>query len=199
MKNLIALLVVAIVLSACSSQNKKIVVMSKGEAVVNTDAGTISAKDGAGHNEKEAYAGGGKIAFKLSSPAGDAAVELEEPGLYVVNVKTDTILGSYQNYIDPKLAQNVMTQEVLRQKLDSLKLLSEGKNVSAANRNFFILPNHAVHITGNSEALVVGPYHQMRSAEKINGKDPEVYRFYSIKEVREMIDKLTVLTTPKKI
>jgi len=34
----------------------------------------------------------------------------------------------------------------------------------------------------------------MRSAEKVDGKDPEIYRFYSIKEIREMIAKLQALT-----
>jgi hypothetical protein len=37
----------------------------------------------------------------------------------------------------------------------------------------------------------------MRSAAKINGKDPEVYRFYSIKEVRETVGKLEALTVVK--
>ena len=83
--------------------------------------------------------------------------------------------------------------------LDSLQLLSEGKNVSEKNRNFFILPNQAVKITENTKAMIVGPYHHMTSAETVDGKAPEVYQFYSIKEIREMILKLQVLTTPKKI
>ena len=142
---------------------------------------------------------GDKIVFTLSTPAGEATVQLLQNGLYIVNVKNDTIIGSYQKYSDPKLAQNMFSQELVLQKLDSLKLLVEGKNVSEANRNFFILPNQAVRISPNTQAQVVGPYHQMRSAEKVEGKDPEIYRFYSIKEIRETILKLQALTTPKKI
>jgi hypothetical protein len=37
----------------------------------------------------------------------------------------------------------------------------------------------------------------MRSAEKKDGEDPEVYRFYSIKEIRETIAKLQALTVSK--
>ena len=118
-------------------------------------------------------------------------------GLYVINVKNDTIIGSYQKYTSATLAQNVITQESLKQKIDSLKLLVERKNISAANRNYFILPNQAIRISSNHLSEVVGPYHQMRTAEKVNGKEPEIYRFYSIKEIREMIVKLQALTVNK--
>jgi hypothetical protein len=89
-----------------------------------------------------------------------------------------------------------MTQEVLKTKIDSLQQLTTGANVSAANRNFFILPNQVVKVSENLDAFIVGPYHQMRSAEKVDGKDPEVYRFYSIREIRETIAKLEELTKP---
>ena len=56
---------------------------------------------------------------------------------------------------------------------------------------FFIPPNTAAKITSNTDATIVGPYHRMTSIEKNGNKEPEVYRFYSINEVRETIDKLT--------
>lgn len=198
MRKLLSIITAAILLTACGG-DKKMIVMSKGPAEINTDAKTIKAKDGSGHEEKEVTLSGDKIVFTLSTPAGEATVQLLQNGLYIVNVKNDTIIGSYQKYSDPKLAQNMFSQELVLQKLDSLKLLVEGKNVSEANRNFFILPNQAARISANTQAQVVGPYHQMRSAEKVEGKDPEIYRFYSIKEIRETILKLQALTTPKKI
>ena len=96
------------------------------------------------------------------------------------------------------MAQNIITQESLKLKIDSLNLLVQGKNISAANRNYYILPNQAVKISSNHLSEVVGPYHQMRSAEKVDGKEPEIYRFYSIKEIREMIVKLQALTVAPK-
>ncbi len=193
MKNIVALACIVFFLVACDKE-KKIIVMSKGEANINTEEKTIKSKDGAGHEEKTVVMSGENLKFNLSTPAGEATVELLENGLYVINVKNDTIIGSYQKYSDPKFAGNVISQESLKLKIDSLQLLAEGKNVTVANRNFYILPNHAVKISDNKQSLVVGPYHQMRSAEKIDGKDPEVYRFYSIKEIREMIGKLKALT-----
>ena len=197
MKKIIALLSVVILLSACDRE-KRILVMSKGKADINADAKTIKAKNGASHEEQLVIMNGGKIIFNLSTPAGEATVELLENGYYIINVKNDTIIGSYQKYSDPRLAQNMISQENLKQKIDSLRLLAEGKNVSAANHNFFILPNHTAKITDNKDAMIVGPYHQMRSAEKVDGKDPEVYRFYSIKEIREMITRLEALTVGEK-
>ncbi|HEY3388100.1 MAG TPA: hypothetical protein VGK38_00900, partial [Prolixibacteraceae bacterium] len=102
MKKILILLGAVILFAACS--NKKMVVMSKGPAEVNTDAKTIKAGDGAGHEEKEVTLGSGKVVFKLNTAAGEATVELLENGLYVVNVKNDTIIGSYQKYSDPKQA-----------------------------------------------------------------------------------------------
>lgn len=197
MKNLFAFVVLVMLLTACSSNDKTIVVMSKGTADIDLNGGTIKATNGAGHEEKTVNINNKKVSFKLSTPAGDATVDLLENGLYIINVKNDTIIGSYQQYSSANKVQATITQENLKQKIDSLQLLSEGKNVSAANRNYFILPNQAAFISANKNAAIVGPYHQMRSAEKINGKEPEIYRFYSIKEIREMIVKLQALTVAK--
>ena len=197
MKRLLIVLSAVALLASCS-EKKKMIVMSKGPAEVNTDAKTIKATDGSSHEEKEVTLGGGSTTFKLTAPAGEANIELPGDGLFIINAKNDTIVGGYQNYGDPKLAQKVVTQETLKQQIDSLYLLIEGKNVSAANRNFFILPNQAMKISDNIQSMVVGPYHRMRSAEKIDGKDPEVYRFYSIKEMREMIVKMEALTVAEK-
>jgi hypothetical protein len=101
-------------------------------------------------------------------------------------------------YTDPKLKKNVTTQADLKHDIDSLQQLTEGKNISAANHNFYLLPHTATKFTNNLEAQVVGPFHKMTSAEMVDGKMPEVYRFYSIKEIRETIAKLTVLTLPTK-
>lgn len=197
MKKLTLVLVSAMALAACGKQ-KKLVIMSKGPAEVDMNAHTITAKDGGSHEEKEVMVSGDHINFKLVSPAGEAGVQVSGDGLFIVNVKNDTIIGAYQKYSDPKLAQNIVSQEELKRRIDSLQLLSENKNVSEANRNFYLLPNTITRITGNTDAMIVGPYHRMRSAERVDGKDPEVYRFYSIKEVRETLAQWRSLTIAPK-
>jgi outer membrane lipoprotein-sorting protein len=199
MKRILFLLCTILVLSSCGKE-RHLVVMSKGPAEIDIVKKTIKAKDGSGHEQQDVFMtnGDNKVVFKLSTPAGEATVEILDNGLYVVNVKNDTIIGSFQKYGDPRLAQNSITQENLKMQIDSLQLLSEGKNVSAANKNFYILPNQATKITDNINAIIVGPYHRMRSAETVDGKAPDVYRFYSIKEIRETISKLQTLTIAPK-
>ena len=55
-----------IVLLAACDKDKKIVVMSKGAADINTDAKTIKATDGASHEEKTAIVSGNKVVFNVT-------------------------------------------------------------------------------------------------------------------------------------
>jgi hypothetical protein len=201
MKNIAVVLSAFILLSSCAGNNKRIYVMSKGPAQYDEAANTISAKDGRGHEEKIINISSADVALKLNGPTGEASVNFKENGLYVINIKNDTIIGSKQNYVSPKLQKDMMTQDELKVKIDSLYQLTEAKNINAANHNFFILPNQAVKITDNLEAIIVGPFHQMTTAARVDGVEPEVYRFYSIREIRETIIKLegfTKVTIPAK-
>ncbi len=198
MKFILSCFTAILLLTSCSSDQKRVVVFSKGSVDINTDTKTIKATDGAGHEDKTIDFVGKTVELTLNTPSGDAKVTLTENGYYIVNVKNDTIIGSQVNYSDPQLSNQVITQEALRVKIDSLHNLVNNKNVGKATRNFYILPNSAVHLTDNFDAIVVGPFHQMRSAESKDGKAPEVYRFYSIKEIRETIAKLEGMTGGKK-
>ncbi len=198
MKSLLSILTAILFFTACSSDQKRVVVFSKGTAEINTETKTIKATDGAGHEDKAVDFVGKNIELTLNTPSGEAKVTLTENGYYVVNVKSDTIIGSQVNYTDPQLANQLITQEALKFKIDSLENLVANKNVGKANRNFYILPNSAVHITDNFDAIIIGPFHKMRSAEGKDGKAPEVYRFYSIKEIRETIAKLQGMTGREK-
>lgn len=200
MRNFALLLFAFVLFSSCSGNIKRIYVMSKGPAQYDEAAKTITAKDGNGHEEKVINISSGEVALKLNGPTGEASINLKENGLYILNIKNDTIIGSLQNYVSAKQQKDIMSQDELKVKIDSLQQLVAAKNISASNHNFFILPNQAVKITDNLEAIIVGPFHQMTTAEKVDGKAPEVYRFYSIREIRETITKLEGFTiaTPAK-
>ncbi|MEI8074839.1 MAG: hypothetical protein WCH78_08825 [Bacteroidota bacterium] len=200
MRNIAIVLFALVLFSSCSGNTKRIYIMSKGPAIYDEAAKTITAKDGNGHDEKIINISSAAVSLKLNGPTGEASLNLKENGLYILNIKTDTIIGSLQNYVSTNKQKEIMSQDELKVKIDSLQQLVAAKNISAAHHNFFILPNQAVKITDNYEAIIVGPFHQMTTAEKVDGKAPEVYRFYSIREIRETIKKLEAFTiaTPAK-
>jgi hypothetical protein len=200
MNKIFALMAASILLIACSKNQKRVIVYTKGKTSVNEAEKLISIKDGGSGNDEKIidYNSAEKVVLTLNGLEKPSTVDIAENGLYVLNAKADTIIGSFQLYGAPKENSTVITQEMLKKQIDSLQQLTVGKNITAANRNFFVLPYSAVKISNNIDAFVVGPYHQMTSIAKEEGKEPEVYRFYSIKEVREIIEKLTKLTIAEK-
>jgi len=199
MKKIITSVACVMLLASCSKNVKKLLIFSRGKATVNTEAKTITVDNSSGHEEQTVeFNTSDKLTLQVKSQAGEATLEIPTNGFYVLNLKGDTTLGSYQNYGSAESRKTTFTQDDIRQQIDSLQQLVANQNVSAAKRNFYLLPNTAAKISDNLDAFVVGPYHQMTSIEKEEGKTPEVYRFYSIKEVRENIDKAKALTGEKK-
>lgn len=186
----------ALFLTACSSNTKKIIVFSHDHPTIDKDGKSFSCKDTLGHNEQTVvYEDATALDIKISSKAGDGTISIPTNGYYIANLKhNDTIIGSYQSYSAPGEESKLITQVELKAKIDSLHLLMEGKNVSAANRNFFITPNTCAKITDNTDAVIVLPYNQLPAIETQNGKMPEIYKFYTTKELREIIANLEGLT-----
>ena len=196
MKKFVYFIAASICLLSCSKNEKKVIVYSKGVANIDKDAKTIKVLAGGTSQEEQTlnFNTAKKISFNIQSPAGNASVEINDNGLYIINTKTDTIIGSYQVYGAPRTTTKVITQEQIKKDIDSLQQLVKGTNVSSTNRNFFIPPNSIVKVTSNINAFIVGPFHQMTSIEKEEGKEPEVYRFFTANEIRETIAKLQKLT-----
>lgn len=193
----------AILFTACSSNEKKIMVISKGKATIDVTGKTIAVKDGAGSEEAEMlYNTADKVVLKVKSEDKEVAIDIPENGYYILNTKNDTLIGSYQNYTEagsPTDTSKMITQEMIQQSIDSLIALTEGKNVSTANKNYYVLPFTAVKVTNNVNAFIVGPFHNITTIEKDGDKMPEVYRFFSIKEIREKIEKQKAMTVAKPI
>jgi len=196
MKKYIYPLAAAILLASCGNQ-KKLLVLSNNNPAVNEEEKTIVCKATTGHEERSIDFKGD--ALKVSTALGDATINTAEKGYYVINLKqNDTIIGSYQRFTTPGEAHRVMTQDDLKAKIDSLQQLIQGKNVSEANRNFFILPNTGVKISANTKVFVVAPYRPMTEIPPTDDNTtPEVYQFYAIKEVRDIIANLQKLTSTK--
>ncbi len=184
-------------LASCTSHTKKVIIYANSKAEISEAAKTITNKDNTGHvDQTYTYSTGDALTFTVQPMEGSAyTIEVPEDGYYIVNTKAkDTIIGGFQKYSTPEEANRMMTQDDLKRNIDSLKQMVAGTNISAANRTFYILPGKAAKITDNVQAEIVGPYHRMTSIAKTGDEEPEVYRFYSISEVRETIAKLEKLT-----
>lgn len=175
-------------------------VLVNGGSTVDVATKTITANSGSGSETKEMiFTEGDKVTIQLKVSGKDSPIELPTNGYYFVNATNDTVVGSYVNYAAPKTTADTGTikLEMFKKSIDSLTELIAGKNISAANRNYFLPPHTAVKITDNSSATFVAPFHQMTTIEKEEGKEPEVYRFYTADEIREKIEKQKVFTKPK--
>lgn len=183
MKKIIAYLSFLIMMffAACSGKSTKVMVMASGK--VTTQENTITLSPGTTHNEATFEPTGETITVNTSS--GNKEFSVKEGGLYILNLKNDTIVGSFQP-VGTDNSRKVITQEDLFNRVDSLNKLMAGQNVSEAAKNYNIPPMSIARITANTNAQIIGPY------RKIPGSfDPsqqhEVYKFYTNKEVAEIV------------
>jgi hypothetical protein len=200
MRNIFLLVgIITVLFVSCSSGSQKLILYTNNGTTIDEASKVITVKDTFGHNDKEIkFPGGDKKTLTVKLSSGDQNIDIDGAGYYIVNAKArDTIIGGYQKYSTVQEANRIMTQEELAHNIDSLKQMITGANTNPANKTFFILPYTAAKITDNTDAFIVGPYHRMTSIAKEGDKDPEVYRFYSVREVRETIDKLEKLTGAK--
>lgn len=196
---LTSLILAVLLLASCSNGVKKVIVFGRGSIDINPDSKTITVKDdGPADDKTTEFHHSSALTLTIKKPSGDAPVTIAENGLYLVNAKKDTVIGIYQNYDSKRAGNKEISQDELKKDIDSLIQLTENKNISAASRNFFVLPFQAVKISDNVNATVVPPFQQMPLMEQNGDNKPEVYRFYNISEIRETIAKLQGFTVAKK-
>jgi hypothetical protein len=186
MKKYIGLFISIISLSfySCGGGGKKVVVMASG--TIKAVGNTITLQPGTTHNEQTISPGSDKIT--VNSPSGNKEFDVKEPGLYLLNLKKDTLAGSYQK-TGTDNSQIVITQENLWERVDSLTLLMKGQGVSEAKRNYSIPPMAIAKITKNTEAEIIGPYRKIPGSFDPS-KEHEVYKFFTNKEIADIIEKV---------
>jgi hypothetical protein len=184
-------------LVACSTpSNKRVLVLGRGKLIVKEN--NISMNDGSGYAEETVDVMGDKaVTYNVTTPSGKTTLTIpEERGFYIINLKTDTVVGS-QQILGKNISSNrVISQEELKGNIDSLTRLTMGQNVSAANHNYFILPNQVVKVSDNMDAKVFGPFTKIPAtldADK-NGNAPEIYKFYTNTEMRQLINNFKKMT-----
>lgn len=159
--------------------------MASGD--IQVSGNTITLKPGNRHNESIFNASGDSIT--VEAPSGTTSYAVEGAGFYLLNLKKDTLVGSYQR-TGTDNSQQIISQESLKQRLDSLNQLLVGQNVAAATRNYNLPPFTIAKITDNKEAEIIGPYVSMPGSFDPT-KEHEIYKFYTNKEMAEIIQKLS--------
>jgi len=185
-----------IFLVACNTPvSKKLLVLGRGELTVKDN--NIAMNDGSGYAEQTVDVTGDKaVTYNVTTPSGKTTVTIpEEKGFYLLNLKTDTVVGG-QQFLGTNGSSRTITQEQLKLNIDSLTKLTAGQNVSAAAHNYFVLPQQVIKVSENMEAKVFGPFTKIPStleADK-NGNTPEIYKFYTNTEMRQLIQNFKKMT-----
>jgi hypothetical protein len=190
---MIAVAAFAAFVTSCGSHGKKILVYGSNDIQVDESQKNITVTEGTTHHEKMLeFSGSDAVTLNVQSPAGKFTLQATEDGLYIANLKPDTLVGSYQHIgTDNGIVKIVADQ--LQARIDSLKQLIADSNVNAANKNYFIKPGNIAKITSETKARVFGPFTTIPSGFDA-ATVPEIYKFYTVKEEREIIQKLTQMS-----
>ncbi|GAO42852.1 lipoprotein [Flavihumibacter petaseus] len=176
-------------LAACSTPaTKKVVVMASGKITPNGDV--VQFEPGTQHNEATLTITGDKITVKSGNDSKEYPVP--ETGSWLLNLQKDTLIGSVQNYGGEATREGNITQELLMERMDSLKQLIQGANVTPARKNHFLAPNSLKKITSDDNTIIVGPFRGMPASLSPDSKGnvPEVYKFITVDDARQTLDKL---------
>lgn len=182
----------AVILMACNSPvTRKVLIIGRGK--ITAQQNNITMTDGSGYAEETVEIKEDKpVSWNVTTPSGKTTINIpDEKGFYILNLKTDTIVGSQQN-MSQDLGGRTMTQEELKVKIDSLVKLTTGANVNPGGHNYFILPKQLIKVSSNMEAKIFGPFTKIPGSIEADkdGKAPEIYKFYTNTEMRDLIVRL---------
>jgi hypothetical protein len=196
MKKLSGLLLsVLFFLSACSSHQKKVLLYADSKIQVDESQKNISVEDGTTQVEQELnFNSSDPVVLHITGPGGKYTLEVKEDGLFLANLKKDTVVGSMQHTGESRHSR--ITQQELQLQLDSLNKLIKGENISASAKNYLVPPGQIVKISNFINAKIFGPYQPVPSAFDASTV-PEIYKFYSLSEEKEIIAKLTEMSKYK--
>lgn len=186
-----SLAILAVPAMLCSCHHKKVVVYADSDIQVDDSRKNISVSDGTTFTVKELdYSGGGALEIQAQWPKGKLVMTAAgDDGLFIANLTADTIVGSYQR-VGADNGQVKLTTDQLKYTVDSLYQLTGGLNIAPQNRNYFIPPGKVVRISENINAKIFPPYTKIPGGYDAS-ETPEVYKFYTNREVREIIDRLS--------
>ncbi|MDX1936709.1 MAG: hypothetical protein SFU21_06315 [Flavihumibacter sp.] len=183
-----SLTVLALSLLACGgSKQKKVIVMATGDLKV--EGSTISIDPSMSYKEQELIFTDDKVSLVVKSTDGtNKTLEITEPGLYVLNLQKDTLVGGIVNYGSAGVPGSIKSEEMDKM-IDSTVQLMAGKNVSDEKKTYFIVPYNIKKIGTEVTAIVRSSFRGIPGVVEAgsDGKVPEVYKFFTVKQKRETL------------
>jgi hypothetical protein len=178
--------------AACSpGVVKKVKVMSSGKIQVDEATKAITFTPGTQHNEADLTLTEKDKAVTVKTPDGDQSYEVPESGVYVLNLKTDTLIGNMVNFGNGGQTTSITTEQ-LEHIIDSTQQLINGQNASDEKKTYFIVPKTIKKITANTNAQLINPYNNIPYKVEVDkdGKAPEIYKFFTARQKRESLNEL---------
>lgn len=181
-------------INACSSGGnaKKVVVMSSGKMNIDSkNPGTINFEPGGQHNELEIQLSEADKSVTVKSGGSDKVYDVPENGLYLLNLKSDTMIGNLVNLGSTGRAAHI-TADQLQHIIDSTLDLMHGIGASDEKKTYFLVPNSIKKITPNTNAQLLSPYKLIPNKVEVDekGNPPEMYKFFTNPQKRESVDDL---------
>jgi hypothetical protein len=177
--------------AACSpGVEKKVKIMSSGKLTVDAATKVVTQTAGSQHNEEELILTEKDKGITVKGPDGEHVYEVPDAGVYVLNLKADTLIGNIVNFGEGKTTS--ITTEQLEHIIDSTQQLINGQNASDDKKTYFLVPNTIKKLSSNPKAQVINPYNNIPSEVAVDkdGKAPEIYKFFTAKQKRESLNEL---------
>ncbi len=186
LKNTLFVFVAILAISCSKSINRKVMLFYNGDA--NISQYKIVNKTNQLFSSKEFDISGFAYADQIEIDKDGKKYTIPIPkqtGYYVLNISTDTVYGSLKPS-RPLVIDSANTAQA-KALADSLQQLLEGKNISAANYNYRVLPNELILVSANVEGVrLFPPYKEMYGTVEgpADGSAPEIYKFNATEEVK---------------
>jgi len=178
--------------AACSpGVVKKVKIMSSGKVQVDAATKIVTLTPGTQYNEAELTLTEKDKGVTVKSSEGDNTFEVPDGGLYLLNLKTDTLIGNLVNFGNGGAPASINAEQ-LEHIIDSTQQLINGQNASDANKTYFIVPKTIKKVSANANAQLINPYNNIPYRVEVDkdGKAPEIYKFFTAKQKRESLNEL---------
>jgi hypothetical protein len=188
---LFSTMLAVICFAACSpGVEKKVKIMSSGKLTVDPATKVVTQTAGTQHNEEELILTEKDKGVTVKGPDGEHVYEVPDAGVYVLNLKADTLIGNIVNFGEGRTTS--ITTEQLEHIIDSTQQLINGQNASDEKKTYFLVPKTIKKLSSNPNAQVINPYNNIPGSVAVDkdGKAPEIFKFFTARQKRESLNEL---------